>query len=130
LLLFETRTTLELDKIVQAWALMALLGLGVGTLNCFLWTMVPIWQRLWSIITRPLFIVSCIFFMFETVPAELRVYLWWNPLVHPIGMMRSAFYSSYDASYASPLYVVLLSLGCLLAGLLFLNRYNRDILHR
>lgn len=129
LLIFETRTLINLEVVSLGFLLGALLALGVGIANCFLFSMFPIWQRAWSVLTRPLFLISCIFFVFEGIPQPYRDYLWWNPLVHVIGIVRRGFYPSYDASYASPLYVTGLSLSLILMGLVFLRRYHRDILN-
>ena len=105
----------------------ASLGLGVGTLNCFLTGIMPAWQRVWAIMNRPLFLVSCIFFLFEAVPDPFNDILWYNPLVHVVGQTRSGFYPYYDAPYVSPLYVFGIALICFILGLVFLRRYVRLI---
>lgn len=129
LLAFDTRTTLELDLIALGFAMTMALALGVGVVNCFLFSMFPVWQRVWSILNRPLFILSCIFFTFETIPEPYRSYLWYLPTVHLTGIMRSAFYTSYDGTYVSPTYVFAVSGVLMLTGLVFLRRYHRDILN-
>ena len=128
LLLFETQVTLDLPTIILSYALTALLGLGIGTLNCFLFTRFPLLQRAWSILMRPMFLISGIFFIFETIPERYQVFLWWNPLVHVIGLNRRGFYAYYDATYVSVAYICGLALICLTLGLLFLRRYHRDLL--
>jgi len=128
LVVFDTRTTLELDRIALGYVMTAALGLGVGTFNCFVMSMFPIWQRIWSIVNRPLFILSCIFFTFESVPQPLRDWLWYVPTVHLTGTFRAAFYPGYEASYVSPLYVFGVSGVLIATGLVFLRRYHRDIL--
>ncbi len=130
ILLFETRVAPNLGTIVETYALCAFLALGVGTLNAFLFTRFPIWQQAWSILMRPMFIISGIFFLFETIPQPYRDYLWWNPLIHITGLMRNGFYPTYDVPYVSPLYVCFVSLITLTLGLVFLRRYHRDILDR
>lgn len=129
MLAFDTRVTPDLAVIVTAYALTALLTLGIGTLNCFLFTRFPVMQRAWSILMRPMFVLSCIFFTFESVPEQYQTYLWWNPLIHVIGLMRQGFYSTYDATYVSVTYVAVLSLVCMVLGLVFLRRYHRDMLY-
>jgi len=130
LMIFETRTAPDIPVIAQAFAMAAILALGVGTMNSFLFTRFPVWQRIWSVLNRPMFIVSCIFFIFETVPQPYRDVLWYNPLVHIVGLMRRGFYPSYDAVYVSPVYVLGLGMGLLVAGLFLLRRYHRDLLYR
>lgn len=130
MLMFETRITPDLPVIIEAYALAALLALGIGTLNCFLFSRFAVMQRMWSILMRPMFLISCIFYLFETLPPQYQTYLWYNPLVHIIGLMRRGFYSTYDATYVSVPYIVGVSLVCMATGLVFLRRYHRDILHR
>jgi len=130
LTLFETRTTLDLPVIVEGFALVAVLALGVGTLNCYLFTRFNVMQQVWSILMRPMFIISGIFFLYETIPVQYQGILWWNPLIHITGMVRSGFYASYDANYASPTYVLTISLSCLALGLVLLRRHHRDLLTR
>lgn len=129
MLLFDTRTVLDPTKIVLGFAMAAALAFGVGTLNAFLMTRFELWQRVWSIVTRPLFIISCIFFIFDAIPQPFRDILWWNPLVHVVGQTRSGFYPGYDAPYVSLVYVFGLSTALTAAGLVFLRRYHRDSLY-
>ena len=129
LLIFDTRLNPDYAHIAEAMASTALLALGVGCLNAFLFTAVPIWQRAWVILTRPLFIVSGIFFTLETVPRPYSDMLWYNPLIHTVGMMRQGFYNGYQADYVSRNFVVLLALGLLALGLIFLRRFHRDLIN-
>ncbi|QOL81547.1 ABC transporter permease [Pseudooceanicola spongiae] len=130
LLLFRTRASLDFGDIFAGYALAALLGLGVGTMNCLLTGLFPVWVHAWSIIMRPMFLISTIFFTFESVPQPWRDGLWYNPLVHVIGLMRRGVYGGYDAAFASPAYVAGLAMGLLAIGMLFLRRFHRVILNR
>ncbi|MCJ7874820.1 ABC transporter permease [Phaeobacter sp. J2-8] len=130
MLLYETRTSLDFLIIIKAYALAALIGLSIGTLNCFLFTRLPIYQRAWSIVTTPLFILSGIFFTYENIPSRFQDYLWYNPLIHITGLMRSGFYPTYRPTYISETYVVGVALVCLCLGLLLLRRYHRDLLNQ
>ena len=129
LILFDTRTVLDPAALALGYAMAIVLALGVGTMNCVLVSLFPVWGQIWSILTRPLFIISCIFFLYESVPEPWRSILWWNPLIHLVGQMRHAFYPTYDAVYVSPVYVFGLSLFLLASGLVFLTRYSRDIIY-
>lgn len=126
----ETRTVLLLDRVVLAYAMVISLGFGVGVMNSFLMTMFPIWSSIWSIATAPLMILSGVILLYENLPEAAQAFLWFNPLVHVSGEMRSAFYLGYEANYVSPGYVFGLSLGLTLVGLVFLGRYHRDMLEQ
>lgn len=129
ILVYDLQVILDVPSLALGFGLALLLALGVGTLNCFLLSSFPIWERLWAVITRPLFIVSGVFFILESVPQPFQDLLWWNPLVHVIGLIRKGVYSTYDASYASPTYVISVSAVCFGMGLITLRRYNRDIIN-
>ena len=128
LMMYDTRTLPQPMLIAQSFALMALLALGIGTLNAYLIARFAVWQMVWSILTRPLFLISGIFFLFNAMPRTLQDILWFNPLVHAIGIMRAGFYPSYGANYASASYVILVSLISFAAGVLFLRHAHRDLL--
>lgn len=126
-LLQETRTDPQIHLIMAGMAMAFVLGIGVGALNCFLISAFPSWAQIWSILTRPLFLISCIFFIYDDVPDQVQGYLWFNPLVHVVGQMRRAFYPSYSGDYVSPAYVFGVGLVLLVIGLALLIRYHRDL---
>jgi len=126
----ESRAVLNLPSAVEAVMLSMLLGLGVGVLNCALMGLFPLWEMIWSIVTRPLFLASGVFFLFDDMPKFAQEILWYNPLIHIIGLARTGFYATYTASYVSHVYVVGVSLTLLAMGLILMGRYHRDILNR
>jgi capsular polysaccharide transport system permease protein len=130
LMIFDTKVILRLPSVLAAVGLSAVLALGIGTLNCYLFTRFPVWQNIWNILTRPLFIVSCVFMLFDQIPPWAREWLWYNPIIHSVGMMRHGFYATYHAPYVSVLYVLAVSMVAGLAGLLLLYRDRYDLLER
>ncbi len=126
--IYDPNVVIDAQHLALA-ALMALaLAAGVGTLNSFLTLAWPLWSTVWSIVTRPLFIVSGIFFVFEAIPRPFDDVLWFNPLIHIIGMTRDGIYPFYHAEYVSPAFVFGLSAGCLITGQFLLWRHHRDLL--
>lgn len=128
LMVVDSQATLNLPPIVEAMVLSMLLGLGVGVINCAISGLFPVWEVIWGILTRPLFLASGILYLFESLPQLAREVLWYNPLIHVVGLMRTGFYPTYTAAHLSPLYVTTVSLILLTMGLLLLGRYHRDIL--
>jgi len=128
LFLSETRATPDIAILAQAAGLLMVLGLGIGTMNCLLVGLVPVWQRIWGIAMRPMFLISGVFFTFEAVPLPWRDALWWNPLVHVVGLVRRGLYPGYDATYVSASYVLMLALSVSLLAGIGLLRWHRDIL--
>ena len=127
ILLSDAHVNLDLPSIALAISMAALLGLGVGTLNCVIFAFVPVWGQLWAVINRPLFIISGVFYLVEELPTNLREIIWYNPLVHPVSTMRAGFYGTYEAGSASPAYVFFLGSTMLACGLLLLRRHRSRI---
>ncbi|QBX34105.1 sugar ABC transporter permease [Paracoccus liaowanqingii] len=123
----DTRTDPQIDLIALSIAMMLVTASGVGAMNCFMFAAFSWWQPLWSILMRPFFLLSCIFFMFDDVPQPYQDWLWWNPLIHIIGQMRGAFYPGYGGDYVSHAYVFGLGLALFALGLALLARYHRDL---
>ena len=121
---------LDPGAIALAFVLAALLGLGVGAMNCVLFGFFPTWKNVWAVLTRPLFIISGIFFTFESVPKAFQAVLWWNPLTHVIGVMRTGFYGSYDPQFVSLPYVLGIALGLFVAGGYLLRRHASHLIEQ
>lgn len=125
----ETRIILNAPAMIWSCALAAFLGLGVGTLNCAMLGLSETWDQIWSILTRPLFLASCIFYTFEELPRTAQTILWWNPLVHITGYMRTGLYPMYHPDYVSLVYVLMFAIIPLMAGALLMWRYHKTILN-
>lgn len=123
-------TLLGWGPIFLAMALAAVLGLGVGCLNAFLFMRFPVWQQIWAILTRPLFLISGVIILYEDMPPFAQMVLWYNPILHLTGMMRDGFYPMYRPEYISLIFVLTCSLVPMVAGLLLLRRHHRTLLYR
>ena len=122
-------THIDLIPIFFGFLIAAFLGLGVGVFNCVIIHLSPSWRQLWSILTRPLFLISCIFYMFDNLPVWVQDILWYNPIVHFIGLTRVGFYSVYDGDYVTVLYPLVLGGLTLFVGLALLRRHARDLIN-
>lgn len=130
ILLLRPDVNLDLAAVAVAFAAAALLGLGVGTMNCVLFGLFPTWSNVWAVLTRPLFILSGIFYLFESAPHAFQKVLWWNPLVHVIGVMRTGFYGSYRADFVSLPYVFGVALTLFVIGAYLLRRHASLLLEQ
>lgn len=126
----DTRADPDLPRIVNALGMASVLGLGAGVMNCYLFMAFPVWERVWMVVTRPLFIISGVFFLFEDLPSWVRDILWFNPLFHATGEMRAGMYPTYAPIYVSSPFVYGLGLGLVLLGLMLLSRHADDLIHK
>lgn len=125
----DVNQRIEVHLIFQALLIAAYLGLGIGVLNAVLIFIMPAWRNIWQIVTRPMFIISCIFYLFDTLPHWVQGILWFNPLVHLVGHTRVGFYSTYSGSYISLIYPTAIGTGCLLLGLVLLRRHAQELIN-
>lgn len=123
-------TVLDMPAILEAISLALVLALGVGTLNCVLIGIFPLWEIIWNILNRPMFLASGIFFLYEDLPPGAQDILWFNPLMHITALMRTGFYPTYHPEFISHLYVTLVAMTLLALGLVLMGRFHRDILNR
>jgi capsular polysaccharide transport system permease protein len=128
-LYYDSTDIMTPEIILEAYVLAIILGVGVGTLNCFLFTLLPVWRLVWGIATGPLIILSAVLYLFESLPLSAQNILWYNPLVHIVGLMRMGFYSTYSPSYISVAYPLVWSLIPAFFGVMMLRRYGRSIIY-
>ncbi|NRB00975.1 MAG: ABC transporter permease [Rhodobacteraceae bacterium] len=128
ILFWEPRLSVDIVAMSKAYLMAAAVAMGVGTLNCYLFMVFPLWQNMWRIVTRPLFILSGIFFLYEFVPEEFQIFFWINPLVHVTAQARTAIYPVYDGTFITPEYVWSIALVTFCLGLLLLRRDYRSLL--
>ena len=121
-------TYVKLGPMVEAMSLAAFLALGYGTLNALLVGIWPIWSTFYKIITRPLLLASAVLYTVEDLPPFAADILWYNPIVHVTGLMRSGVFTTYDPQYVSIPYVVGMSMLPLAIGLLFLRNHAVTII--
>ena len=125
---FGLNLNLNLMHAAHAVVMAAVLGFGVGTVNCFLMSMYPIWTFVWNVVNRPMFIISGVLFLIDDLPREIRDILLWNPVAHIVMRMRTAFYDTYEGVFIDTTYVYMVALILGALGMLLLHRYHAVIL--
>lgn len=104
---------------VFVWlAVLGLLGFGAGAAFGALTPLFPSVQQLVpSILIRPLFFISGLFFTAEMIPKEIREYALLNPLLNLTELVRAAFFHEFESPHADVTYVVLFTLVVVFLGL-------------
>lgn len=130
LLFSDTHATIDIWPLIHSLTLAMLGGLGIGMINALLGGIFPIWLIFWSIINRPLFFASGIFFLYESLPPGLQAVLWWNPLFHVTALARSGFYGTYDAAFVSLTYCYGVALVLIALGLICMRAWHKVVLEQ
>jgi len=127
-LVIEYRIKVDLAGFVLACLAGGLLGLGSGALNVVLFAFFPAYRNVWAIISRPLFLVSGIFYTVESMPPHLQPILILNPLVHVSGEAHKAFYPTYDGAFVMIAYPIGLAIGLFILASALLMRHRSHII--
>ncbi|MEL6957347.1 MAG: ABC transporter permease [Pseudomonadota bacterium] len=130
LYLVDHRVILDFWPILQSFGLMAILAFGVGTVNCVIIGFFPVWERIWGIVTRPLFLASGVIFIYRDLPPLAQDILWWNPLMHIVSISRTGYFPAYEPQFVSTNYALLPGLILSAFGLLLLRRYHLEVVSR
>jgi capsular polysaccharide transport system permease protein len=95
------------------------IGYGIGLLNMSITVIIPSYEKVWKILSMPLFLMSGVFFVADQrFPAEVISILKYNPLLHVIESTRDSFYRSWESTLFDISYILSFAISVLLAGLL------------
>ncbi|WP_226551433.1 ABC transporter permease [Celeribacter naphthalenivorans] len=122
----DVQTVVNFRWIFLAFLSVFAISLGIGVMNTWLFNRFPVWEQIWNIFNRPMFLLSSVFYLFESAPEPFRSFLWFNPLVHSVGLMRRGLYSTYEGSFVSLTYVFGVSLVLTAFGLAMLKGHQID----
>ncbi|WP_208179558.1 ABC transporter permease [Sinorhizobium medicae] len=118
---------MDIAGMIEAAGAAALLGLGMGTINIVMFARFPLYEQIFGIINRPLFMISGVFFLPDSLPHPFRDFILYNPLVHIIMWFRASIYPEYRAYGLDKGYVIEFALVCFVAGLALLTTSVREI---
>jgi capsular polysaccharide transport system permease protein len=96
---------------------LGLAGFGVGTINAAIGRLVRSWKQTYDLVTRPLIVLSAVFYPLESLPADLRSILSWLPTVQGVEWFRSGYYEGYRCSDLAPDYLIISGLVLAVTGL-------------
>ena len=129
MVVFSVSTVFDPKLMLLAWVMIAVLGLGIGAMNCYIVGTFPAWESAWQILTRPLFFVSGIIFLPENMPPWVGEIILWNPVSHGVLMMRRGTFPTYAGDYISVVYPLAVGGFLLLLGLILIRRNYQAILN-
>lgn len=105
--------------VLAACGLLSLMGMGLGFIFASLSPFIPSMKQIsGALMGRPLFLSSGVFFIAEDIPASIRDYLLYNPLMHMLELLRSAFFHEFESAYGNWSYATTWALCTFGLGLL------------
>ncbi|MGK9204098.1 ABC transporter permease [Sinorhizobium meliloti] len=112
----------DFGRVVAACFLGTFLGLGVALVNLSLYVRSSLYEQIYGIISRPMFLISGVFFLPDSLPHPFRELVLYNPVVHVVMLFRTGFYPEYraigmDLQYLGEVTAVAIFLGFALFSL-------------
>lgn len=117
---YVVRSFLELFSLL---CVIIMFSIGLGMVNAQVFKYLPSYEQFFSMIRMPLFFLSGIFYIADSLPIMVRDVLVWNPLLQFSEWMRSIFYHGFDSPYVNHEYLLTWSFGLFFMGLA-LTRIN------
>jgi capsular polysaccharide transport system permease protein len=107
----------SIQVLVVAMFGLALLGFGIGALNAVVGRFLSSWRQIYDTITRPLMLVSAVFFPLDSLPPTLRDAVALIPVAHGVELFRVGYYPGYRSAALDVGYVLTAGLVLSLVGL-------------
>jgi capsular polysaccharide transport system permease protein len=107
----------DFPKVLLATSLLIILTTGLGLILC---SLVSYWQdtpKIVSMVMRPMFFMSGVFYCATMIPKQYWYLFDWNPIFHAIELSRDAFFSGYTTPIGSWEYLSVTALVCFATGL-------------
>jgi len=105
----------------------AALGASLGLVLMGLMVFTPAIERLYGVVLRPLFWVSGVFYTANSLPPFVRELMLYNPVLHIVEFVRSGWFVTYRAQYASVSYVCVWIVSLAFVGLLIERAARRHL---
>ncbi len=115
----------RVEECATAFTALSLFGFGVGVTNAVLFRLWPTWRQVESILSKPLFFLSGIFYVPGDFPTHIVKILAWNPILHGIEWFREGYYGNYDSIVLSKTYLLTCTFALLLFGFLSERLYRK-----
>jgi capsular polysaccharide transport system permease protein len=115
--------TLKHPPILNWWAIIeaafaaTLVALGVGLFNNVVTLKYPLYEQVFNIVTRPMFMVSGVFFLPDALPAPAHDIILLNPIVHVVMLFRKGFYPEYRAIGLDMFYLYTVAFSLIFIGM-------------
>lgn len=107
----------DMGIVVASFVLATLLGLGIGLVNIPMFNDYPLYEKIFTLVNRPLLLISGVFFLPDAMPKPVQSVLLWNPLVHAIMWFRAGIYPEYNAAGLDMQYLIMSTAVIVMVGL-------------
>ncbi|WP_246777522.1 ABC transporter permease [Rhizobium sp. BG4] len=119
--------SVDWPTIIEAAVSTSMIAIGIGLINAGLFVRWPWYEEVFSIVNRPLFILSGVFMLPDELPHPYSDYFLMNPLVHCVIWFRTGFYPEYRAYGLDKGYVLETGILLMLVGMALFTIHKKMI---
>ncbi|WP_132564008.1 ABC transporter permease [Rhizobium sullae] len=116
--------TVQWPYIMEAALAASLLALGNALTNNVLFPKFPLYEKFFAIVTRPLFLISGVFYLPDSMPPPIKEIVLINPLVHVVMLFRKGFYPEYRAIGYDAGYLYSIAFSTLFVGFVIFTSFR------
>ena len=117
----------DIFYMILAWFLMVMFAFGLGLIICSIAFKFEAFGKIWGTLTFVMMPVSGVFFFVSSLPANVRDYILWFPMVHGTEMFRAGYFGDSIITYENPWYLLLTNLVLLLLGLAMVSQFSKGV---
>jgi capsular polysaccharide transport system permease protein len=104
------------------------LGFAIGFLGAVLYKLFRPWIAIQIGLLILMYATAGVFFLPSDLPEQYQQILWFNPLLHSVEWLRSAYFPGYDSDLLSRTYLIFYAMVVLFLGLLTERLTRRRLL--
>lgn len=108
------------EAIAFAWVF----AIGIAMINMVFFFHFPLYAKAYAIVTRPLFLLSGVFYVPSAMPAPFSTYLFYNPITHIVILFREGFYGESVVNGLDMRFLIETSGAALALGVILFTFFN------
>jgi capsular polysaccharide transport system permease protein len=106
------------EEAILAIAATIYLAFAIGFISAVLYKMIKAWLMIQIVLLIVMYFASGALIMPSALPESVQTFLWYNPLLHSVEWLRSAYYEGYSYGWLSRSYLLGFATALLFAGVL------------
>jgi capsular polysaccharide transport system permease protein len=118
---------LHYDEAIQAIVATIFLGFAIGFFGAVMYKLTRPWLAIQFGILILMYITAGVFFIPTNLSEDIQFWLWFNPLLHSVEWLRSAYYDGYGYGLLNKAYLVGFAAAAFICGLV-IERFTRGLL--
>ncbi|MBU3014054.1 ABC transporter permease [Poseidonibacter lekithochrous] len=118
----------DFNMVMLAVLWLAVFSFGIGMLSAVLGNFFEAYKKILGFMMLPLLFTSAVFYTVDSLPAEFRVYILYNPVVHFMELLHGSYFHVLDTKYVDYIYMTYWTVIPLFLGLYLYAKSEENII--